>query len=83
MAAAGRHLYAAALGADDVAEYVALDGRRGDGEGGLQDEHERREKRDADLPIPCRMSCLAMIGKTYHAGSRRANRRAQSLLRQA
>ena len=69
MAAAGRHFYAAALGADDVAEYVALDGRGRDGEGGLQDEHERREKRDADPPFSCRMFCLTLIGETYHAGS--------------
>ena len=42
--AAGRHFYAAALGADDVAEYVALDWRGCDGKGGLQDEHERRDE---------------------------------------
>ena len=48
MAAAGGHLYAAALGADDVAEYVTLNRRGGDRNGGLQDEHQRRgESREA------------------------------------
>ena len=43
MALAG-HAEAAALGADDVAEYVALDGRGGDGERRLQDKHQRRDQ---------------------------------------
>ena len=53
MALAGRAVAGAALGADDVAEYVALDGRRGDGERRLQDKHQRRDQsRDPRDAIP-------------------------------
>lgn len=53
MALTGRTVPGAALGADDVAEYVALDGRGGDSEGRLQHEHQRRdESRDARRANP-------------------------------
>ena len=44
MAAARRHLSAAAFGADDVAEYVALDGRCCNGERRLQNKRKRRDQ---------------------------------------
>lgn len=50
MTLAGRTLAGAALRADDVAEKVALDRRGGDGEGGLQDERQRRD----ESREPCR-----------------------------
>lgn len=39
-----RHLSAAAIRADDIAENIALDGRRGDSESRLQHEHQRRDE---------------------------------------
>jgi len=64
VATAGGHFYAAALGADNVAEYIALDGRRCDGKGGLQDEHKRRQKRDADPSYPL-LHVLSQLDRRY------------------
>jgi hypothetical protein len=44
MASARRAVAGAALGADYVAEYVALDRLSGDGEGRLQNEHQRHDE---------------------------------------